>query len=189
MELYLYLTKPCWVDKWITGGKVPFYVASKYKRNERSGVFTPDENLIETSTFDVQQYSPSMKFADDVSDINFIGFEVNGKVLNGTVNRRVEDGLVICMSTKRSKFIARKLGKKACVKINDVEKLKKCVDLHTGVNGIAGLCEYTASYKRDHFLKSTYDEWQREYRLFWLGVGNIDVELPPGLGELEFILP
>ncbi|HCC6421779.1 TPA: hypothetical protein M6A56_004628, partial [Klebsiella pneumoniae] len=155
------------------------------------GVLTPDENLIDSSTFDVKSISPGITFAEGgiARNIRFINCYSNGVVVNGTVNRHYEDGLVICMATKKSKYIARKLGKTACVKINNINKLINCVNEHTGVIGVHGVCTYTATHERNHFLKSTYDQWQREYRMFWKGVGNIEVELPPGLGKVEFILP
>lgn len=189
--MYLYLTEPDWAKAWIFGGEVPFYVASRYKREERAGIYTPDENLIDTSTFDIKNYQHLISVAEGVTvkGLQFIDSKLNGVPVNGTLNRSYEDGLVICMATKRSKYIARRLGKKVCVRVDDVNKLKECVDFHTGIKGVGKVCEYTASHERNHFLKSTYDSWQREYRLFWLGVGNITVELPPRLGIHEFTLP
>lgn len=189
MNLYLYLTHAEWADSWINGGEVPFYVASRYRREERSGIFTPDENLIDSSTFDVKRISPYIKFGEDVRGLVLIGNKFDGEVIDGTVTRYHEDGLVICLCGKRSKFIARKLGKKACVKINDVVSLKKLIDDFTGIKGKEGRCSYTASHIRNHFLKSTYDEWQQEYRLFWHDVQDLKIQLPPNTAKLEFILP
>jgi len=190
MNYYLYLTNPSWTDPWIKGGPVPFSVASKYKREERGGIYTPDENLIDKSTFDVKNMGPAVRFGSR-GDMHVI-FEnctTDTGVFSGEVRRRYEDGMVICLSVKRSKFIARQLGKRACVKITDINRLKACVDEYTGVKGVAGLCKYTARHERDHFLKSTYDSWQQEYRLFWNGVSGVEIVLPPGMGTLEFILP
>lgn len=189
MSLYLYLTHADWADAWISGGVVPFYVASRYRREDRAGIYTPDENLIDSSTFDVKRINPYIKFGDGVMGVVFEGNNFGGEVIDGTVTRYHEDGLVICLCEKKSKFIARKLGKKACVRIDDVATLKKLIDDYTGVKGIDGRCSYTASHHRNHFLKSTYDEWQQEYRLFWHDVQDIKIQLPPNIAKLEFILP
>ncbi|WP_417878644.1 hypothetical protein [Vibrio sp.] len=189
MDLYLYLKEHRFVDAWVKGGKVPFYIASSYKKEERSGIFTPDENLIESSTFDISSHRESLWFEGDANNIKFINCTFGGKPLTGTINRHYEDGLVVCLSTRRSKFIARKLEKKACVKINDINELKELIDEKSGVKGLHGLCEYTAGHRRNHFLKSTYDSWQEEYRIFWLGVGNIEIDLPPGMAKHVFNLP
>lgn len=189
MNLYLYLTEPEWASAWIDGGNVPFYVASTYKSDERSGTMTPDENLIDSSTFDVVEKAPMAKFYGDHRGVLVTNCNFGAGIINGTIDRHYEDGLVICTATKRSRYIAKRLGKKACVKINDISKLKRLVDEQTGVKGITGLCKYTSSHVRHHFLKSSDDDWQREYRLFWKGVTNIKVDIPPGMAELEFILP
>lgn len=189
MDLYLYLKEHRFVDTWVNGGRVPFFVASTYKREERSGVYTPDENLIDSSTFDIKTLAGVAGFKGDNRNIRFENCNFNGRIFNGTVNRHYEDGLVICMSTRRSKFIARKLHKTACVKIGEIGKLKYLIDEATGVEGQQGLCRYTTSHERHHFLKSTYDSWQEEYRLFWPGVGNIEINIPPGLAEPVFYLP
>ncbi|MEK0168881.1 hypothetical protein [Pseudescherichia vulneris] len=188
MNYYLYLTSPDWANAWISGGVVPFYQASRYKSDERKGTMTPDENLIDNSTLDIKSLFPSIKIEGNTTYCNFDNCLIDGKPLNGIVERYHEDGLVICTATKRSKYIARRLGKKACVRILDINKLKRLVEESTGVACKAGLCEYTASHERNHFLKSTYDDWQREYRLFWPGVDKVKVELPPGMASLEFII-
>lgn len=189
MDLYLYLKEHAFVDAWVKGGKVPFYVASTYVSERRVGVYTPDENLIDSSTFNVKRLDGMIEFVGDNSNIGFFGCYANGVRLDGTVHRHYEDGLVICLSKKRGKHLARKLNKKACVKINDINILKRLVDEFTGITGAQGLCEYTPGHKRHHFLKSTYDSWQEEYRMFWPGCGNIEIEIPPGLAEPVFYLP
>lgn len=188
MNFYLYLTDPDWANAWVSGGTVPFYQASRYKSDERKGTMTPDENLIDSSTFDIKPLSPAINIKGNVRGLQFYDCLVDGSSLNGTVDRHYEDGLVICTATKRSRYIAKRLEKKACVRILDIDKLKRLVEAITGVTCLAGLCEYTASHERHHFLKSTYDDWQREYRLFWPGVNEVEVVLPPGMASLEFIL-
>lgn len=189
MDLYLYLKEHRFVDAWMHGGRVPFYVASTYRREERSGVYTPDENLIDSSTFDIKSLGGAVRFEGNIKNVVFENSYAGGKTVNGTVNRHYEDGLVICLSIRRSKFIARNLHKTACVKINDIGKLKQLIDEATGVHGQQGLCQYTASHERGHFLKSTFDSWQEEYRLFWPDVCNIEINIPPGLAEPVFYLP
>lgn len=189
MDLYLYLKEHRFVDAWVDGGKVPFYVASTYVSDVRAGVYTPDENLIDRSTFDIKRFGGAVEFVGDNQNMRFADCYVGDEPVNGTVNRHYEDGLVICMSTRRSKHVARKLKKTACVKIKDISILKNLIDEFTGVKGVQGLCAYTPSHNRNHFLKSTYDSWQEEYRIFWPNVGNIEIEIPPRLAEPVFFLP
>jgi len=189
MNFYLYLTNPEWADAWISGGVVPFFTASRYISVERSGTTTPDENLIDNSTFDVHTPYNGLLIEGAARGLRFENCIIEGRRLHGTVDRYYEDGLVICTSTKRSKFIARKLGKKACVRILDIKKLIRIVEDATKVSCKAGVCEYTKLHFRNHFMKSTHDEWQMEFRLFWHNVRDIEILLPPRIATLEFVLP
>ena len=45
-NFYLYLEKKEWSAAWIHGGTIPVNLASKYKKDYRDGIFTPDENLV-----------------------------------------------------------------------------------------------------------------------------------------------
>lgn len=189
MNFYLYLTEPDWADAWISGGVVPFYAASRYISAERSGTMTPDENLIDNSTFDVNSHNKGLLIEGMARNMSFENCFFDGQRLHGVVDRYYEDGLVICTSIKKSKHIARKLGKKACVRILDIKKLIRIVEDATQVRCKAGLCKYTKLHFRDHFTKSTYDEWQMEFRLFWLNVRDVEILLPTGMATIEFVLP
>ncbi|EJA2550653.1 hypothetical protein MWS75_002686 [Serratia marcescens] len=192
MEKYLYLTKPEWADAWVNGGQVPFYKASKYKSEERRGVNTPDENLIDSSTVDIQSLAPNMVFSPGsvLKNCVFVNNTIDGRSYKYMrINRFIEDGLVVCLSNKRSMLIARRLEKKACVKIKDVNELMRIINDQIGVEGVMGPCKYTINHERNHFLKSTKDAWQREYRMFWPEVGDTNILLPPGVAELEFTMP
>lgn len=183
MKKYLYLTQKNWVSPWINGGVVPLYAANKYLSEERSGVFTPDENLIDTSTHDIKKYS------DFFSQDGTCSFTVKNSFLGGVFHdhmhfeQKTENGLVLCLSNKKRARIALKLGKEACVKILDVELLKQHLDEQIGMTGIMKSCEYTNTHKRNHFLKSSLDAWQNEFRVFWPGVESLTVTIPPGIAK------
>ena len=53
------------------------------------------------------------------------------------------------------------------MQINDIFKLKKCIDEQMNCIGEYQRCKYTQTHQRNHFLKSKDDEWQQEYRIFW----------------------
>lgn len=181
MEKYLYLTEYSWVSPWINGGEVPLSCASAYKSVERAGVYTPDENLIDNSTHDINQFGSA--FLIENSTVNFYGGSVNGKPLPDfmRIERRTEDGLVLCLANRRSNYIAKKLGKKACVKILDVEALKSCLDAQIGVESLMAPCKYTSDHSRGHFLKSSLDSWQDEFRIFWPNTMACKVNIPPNI--------
>lgn len=187
MEKYLYLSEHSHVDAWVYGGEVPFFKTSKYKDQERKGIFTPDENLIDTSTFDFRPYSNAIFLGDNIINGN-VSLTVDGVeiVRDAKVNKWTEDGLVVCFANRRSRFIAKKLEKKACVRVLDVELLKTLIDVHVGSKGEMDFCKYTKSHNRNHFLKSDEDSWQDEFRLFWKDVEPIKLILPPGIAVLEF---
>ncbi|EIV7044122.1 hypothetical protein [Citrobacter braakii] len=181
MEKYLYLTKCEWVSPWVNGGEIPLSCASSYKRVERGGVFTPDENLIDNSTHDINQFGSA--FCIENSTVNFYGGFINGKSLPEFMrfDRRTEDGLVLCLANRRSNYIAKKLGKNACVKILDVIALKNSLDEQIGIESEMGPCRYTVSHSRGHFLKSALDSWQDEFRLFWPNTQARYVFIPPNI--------
>lgn len=177
MEKYLYLTELSWVHPWVNGGSVPLKCASTYKSIEREGIYTPDENLIDNSTHDVNDFKNLLTIED--SSITFFGGTFNGKPLPEVMkfDRKTEDGLVLCLANRRSNYIAKRLGKKACVKILDVYYLKEMLDSQIGVESIMGECKYTKTHLRNHFLKSELDFWQDEFRIFWPGIRAIDVNI------------
>lgn len=184
MFKYLYLEKVEFCNAWINGGVVPLSLASKYVNEERHGVFTPDENLIYQSTHDLSRLEHVISISES-KDITIGEIELNGKVIasNLKASKYTEDGVVLCLSNKRSKKVAKRLGKSACVKILNIWELKEVLDAQIGVVGVAGPCEYTSSYERSHFLKSELDKWQDEYRIFWKLDSKISVRLPRGMAK------
>lgn len=187
LNLYVYLPEISYVDTWVSGGKLPISLASKYWSPVRSGSLTPDENLISTSPVDMSIYAQhgirvidcvGITLAGNRNGINFLPNVYN-------VDHYREDGLVLCFSTIFSKFIGEKFRAKACVKIINFSRLKDEIDVQLGCVGKAGNCKYTIGPKRNHFLKSTQDIWQREYRIFW----NIKTEKTVNIsgGMAEFI--
>ncbi|QFT55396.1 hypothetical protein [Microbulbifer sp. THAF38] len=184
MYKYLYLTHPEWASAWVSGGKIPLNPASAYKKMDREGIYTPDENLIYESTHDLESFGHLIK-VDGVRDLKIGKIVENGRTIaeNVRASKYHEDGVILSLCNRKSKEIAKKLNKKACVKILDVDVLKKVIDDQLGKVSIAKCCEYTASYNRNHFLKSTEDEWQDEFRLFWDHQERIEVTLPKGIAR------
>lgn len=184
LEKYLYLTELSWVDPWVTGGNVPLKIASTYKSIERQGIYTPDENLIDSSTHDVNMFKGALSIEN--SDVTIYGAVIDGVPYREVMkfDRKIEDGLVLCLANRRSNYIAKRLKKKTCVKIFDVNKLKKLLDDQIGVESQMGPCSYTDTHHRHHFLKSDMDAWQEEFRLFWPGVGSTSVNICKGMGEI-----
>jgi len=191
MEKYLYLTEPGWVNAWIEGGPVPFKVASEYLRDDRDAIYTPDENLIDSSTHDVKTFFPYIS-VDENADMKDCTFSINHEgiqlVSGAVINRVHEDGLVVCMSNSASRDVCRRFKKVACVKIKNVKRLRRVIDKHLGVTGEMGKCRYTKTHHRDHFLKYYEDSWQDEFRMFWKNMPATEVMLPKGMATLEFIL-
>lgn len=188
MEKYLYLTEVWWSDAWVNGGEVPIYLASTYLSNDRVGTRTPDENLIHESNIDVPSLERyGIEIGKGVSNIRFISPRFNGQ-LHPDIhieNYRLEDGLILSFCNSFNEEIAERLGnKKCCVKIKDVEFLRKKIDKQLGYKGKMGSCEYTKDHRRNHFLKSAEDSWQDEYRLFWKYSMNKKVRIPMGIAEL-----
>ncbi|MCR1304018.1 MULTISPECIES: hypothetical protein [unclassified Enterobacter] len=180
MEKFLYLTEKEWFQPWVYGGNVPLSLASKYKKDERHGIYTPDENLVDSSTHDLNKV-----FGGGVNLMGtnhvFIDSYVNGELFPFMqYNRTFEDGLILCLANRRSNYIAKKLKKFSCVKILNVENLKLILDEQIGVVSEMGPCKYTSSHIRNCFTKSNLDSWQDEYRLFWPGAEPRDVFIPKG---------
>ncbi|HCR1052135.1 hypothetical protein LRN34_23835, partial [Enterobacter kobei] len=162
-------------------------LSSTYRKPFRDGIYTPDENLIDTSTVDVKKFGEAVIVGEHMHDCT-ISVTFDDKVIADKeyVNRYIEDGLVLCFANRRSNFIAKKLKKEYCVKIKNAHILKDIIDEQVGVKGLAGNCSYTQTHERNHFLKSFDDIWQNEYRIFWNGVTQkeFDIELPPNIAEL-----
>jgi len=188
MGLYLYLNEHWHVDAWVTGGLIPISPASTYKSMERDGIFTPDENLIHNSAVDIRSLRGCVDVnpALGVRGLTMIGCERDGVPIPNFFNADFyeDDGLILSFSSRLTGVVARKMKKKACVKIIDMDGLRRHLDETLGVQSIAGYCEYTESHERNHFLKSELDSWQAEYRLFWPIKERVEVQLLPGVAEL-----
>lgn len=188
MFKYLYLTKQEWAEAWINGGEIPISLASTYLHDKREGVLTPDENLIHDSSVDLKSLSPFVHFAEDAQVKNFTmtGCRMNGKAIPNIKNANYykEDGIILSFCNTLSESVATKLGKECCVKITNFKELKNMIDDQIGVKGIMRDCEYTADHRRNHFLKSTEDKWQQEFRMFWPFDHKVLVTIPKGHGKL-----
>lgn len=184
MKKYLYLSEHWMASNWISGGPVPLYAASKYKKQDRNAIYTPDENLIDTSTHRVEDFRKRGVYIDDTSTIVLDNGKVNGIHYPGEVRlqRRIEDGLILCMANRLSNHIAKRLKKMACVEIKDVESLKLALDEQIGFSGEMEPCKYTDGHNRNHFLKSDLDAWQDEFRIVWVGAKPQEVIIPPNTG-------
>ncbi len=185
---YLYLTKLDWADNWINGKSIPISLASRYKSNVREGILTPDENRIHESNFDLNKLAPFINFTDGASckNINLEGVIINGDELPTVQDAKfyIEDGLILSFCNIESEEIARKLKKQVCVRIKDIDKLKKSFDNQIGFMSIMKSCEYTSKHQRNHFLKSNQDEWQNEFRLFWKSLREENLTVPIGIAEI-----
>lgn len=186
MEKYLYLTKREWVDAWVNGGEVPIKLASSYLSSERKGTYTPDENRIHNSPVDIT----SLLDIENVRGLTMRNNYIGSKRLPDAYNAeyRLEDGFVLSLCNSYSTYIEAKLCKEACVRIKDVGMLKHCIDKQLRQIGEMGSCRYRYDHQRNHFLKSSKDKWQDEYRLFWRSNNPEIVEkrimIPAGTAEL-----
>ena len=190
MEKYLYLSEVEMIDAWINGGEIPISLASKYVSPQRDGVNTPDENIIHDSPVDIKRIFPWADVKNGNSSFKNVTFtechDVYGQPVpdTGSVSYYKEDGLIISLCNSFCRDIAFGLGKKkACVKIINVDKLRKVVGKQLGVKGIMKGCEYTDDHQRNHFLKATEDSWQDEYRIFWKYPKRKLVKIPKGIAE------
>ncbi len=188
MQKYLYLTQIEWTSAWVNGGSIPLSMASKYKRMDRDGIYTPDENLIHESNINLRSLSPFFSFGDtpSVKDFTFIGNTLNGQPLPDVRNAKfyTEDGLVQSFCNVFDIEIAARFGKAACVRIHEIDKLRKYLDKRLGRRSRFGDCQYTHDHQRGHFLKSNDDAWQCEYRFFWPSKQECTVVLPAGVAEI-----
>ncbi|WP_442108254.1 hypothetical protein [Pseudomonas sp. NUPR-001] len=188
MSLYLYLNEHWHAETWMFGGVIPINPASTYRKMERSGIYTPDENLIHDSPVDLTTPNPLFRLSPgaQVKGLTMCDNYVDGvrqpDVFNASYYE--EDGLILSFSRRLSRNVAKKMSKTACIKILDMSRLKAHLDEQLGVTSKAGFCEYTSGHQRNHFLKSEADMWQDEYRLFWSLHKKVEVEIPPGIGEL-----
>lgn len=170
---YLYLEKIEYAKTWVNGGTIPIKIASCYRADERSGIYTPDENIIDTTVDHVinNGLNPAIRMYPGNS-ITFSGcglVRCYGEVknLSGHYSIGIQDGLILSFCRVKSKIVMSRLKKKICIQINDIFKLKKYIDKQLDCVGEYKSCKYTYKHNRDHFLKSKSDEWQEEYRIFW----------------------
>jgi hypothetical protein len=184
---YLYLSEVEWSNTWINGGDIPISLASTYLNKDRDGILTPDENLIHKSPVNLKGLGSSLHIAEGA---NVKGLTITNSSMDGVripnivkADYYVEDGLILSFCNSLSSDVAKKLKKKACVKITNIEKLRKSIDKQLGIKGIMKKCEYTNDHQRNHFLKSVEDSWQDEYRIFWKYPTNKVVKIPSGLAE------
>ena len=188
MYKFLYLTKVEWTSAWVNGGAVPLSLASSYRRMDRDGIYTPDENLIHDSSIDLRSLSPLISFGDDpfIQGISMAGNTSKGARLPEVKDASfyIEDGLIQSFCNVLDIEIAKRFGKVACVRIHDIDKLRKYLDKRLGRRSRFGNCVYTDDHQRNHFLKSKDDAWQQEYRFFWPKKGACSVELPAGVAEI-----
>ncbi|HFL2185762.1 TPA: hypothetical protein ACG3DQ_000740 [Pseudomonas putida] len=187
MSLYLYLNEAWHAETWVNGGKVPINPASFYRSVEREGIYTPDENLIHKSEYDLTKLQQMAGIVlSNVKDFNMTGctgYEPLPDICNADYYE--EDGLILSFSSRLSDEIAFKMKKKTCVRIISINSLKNCIDAQLGVVGQAKYCSYTSDHQRNHFLKSELDSWQAEYRLFWPLANKVEVDIPKGTAVLE----
>ena len=189
MEIYLYLTEPDWVEPWVNGGEVPIKLASSYLSDARAGIMTPDENLIHESPVPI----PSLKnfgiHIEQVKNFTFTNNTYNGVKLPDIHNGSyyTEDGLILSFCHHFHEETAERLEKRACVKINDISKLRKKLDKQLGCKGLMKKCEYTKDHRRNHFLKSVEDEWQDEFRIFWRVQKEKNLRIPAGTAQVVWV--
>ncbi len=188
MYKYLYLTKEVWADTWINGGEIPISLASTYLHDERKGTLTPDENLIHESPVDIKSLSPMICFGKGggVKGLTMTNCSINGARIPDIIdaNYYTEDGLVLSLCNSLDETIANKLGKECCVRVSNLKNFRKIIDKQLGVKGEMRECSYTDNHERNHFLKSSEDSWQDEFRIFWKYPKNEIVKIPKGYAKL-----
>jgi hypothetical protein len=184
MKKYLYLTKKEWARAWIHGGIVPLNPASFYKSDRRGGTSTPDENIerslrgISERDFEgIGKIHPGAKVNIQIGEV-----VIDGETRGADVLFKQEhwDGVILSTCNVYDKCIADRLEKKACVEIQNIEKLQKEIDDQLRVTSRAEECEYTKSSDRGPFLKSVEDSWQEEYRILWNIDGLVEVVVSAG---------
>lgn len=187
MSLYLYLNEHWHADTWVNGGLIPISPASTYRSMERSGINTPDENLIHKSELDIRSIRSVLGIppGTQIRGLTIEKFNLNGVELPRVQDAQYyyDDGLILSFSSRLTHVVARKLCKKACVKILDMDQLKSSFDEQLGVKSEANFCRYTSGHERNHFLKSELDSWQAELRLFWPITNKSEVSVPKGTTE------
>lgn len=187
-RLFLYLEKPSFADAWLNGGPIPLFPARKYL-GARTGVMTPDEVRQHRipDGWSRQKLSDSRFIpASSSADIIFENCAIDGVTINGSLVDLAEDSQILCLSTMHSQAIQDRLGKAVCLEVTDIDKLRESFDMQLGRKSVAGAVNYTSGEQRGHFLKSVEDEWQKEYRVAWIGAysSQVDVIVPDGVASV-----
>ncbi|AJY52512.1 hypothetical protein [Halomonas sp. KO116] len=186
--MYLYLTKKEWIEPWLNGGEIPINLASTYRKMERNGIFTPDENLIYEATHPYSVLQGVIALEDvrgiTLTNVNINGYQINHMYIK---ERREEDGLILSFCNHFSERTAHRLEKEAAIEIIDIDKLIKSINRQTKTKCKRGNCEYTLGHNRNHFLKSYRDAWQDEHRLFWNHPESINAQIPRGIGTIKWL--
>jgi hypothetical protein len=185
MEKFLYLNEIDHISAWVSGGGVPLKLASSYRSRERQGSRTPDECAERDCPTDPDEAWRGLSRVlvgatpdnCDVEDVKLIGQGATW------LTDRYEDGLILCLSNSFDiEKHANRYPKDACVRILDVDALRRALDEQLGVESEMRACEYTTGKNRGPFLKSVADDWQEEFRLYWKDIQEAKrVELPAGL--------
>lgn len=189
MRLYLYLEKNEYVSTWANGGIVPLKLASTYHSEERNGIYTPDELLqryIKGTSLEVVEQLFGKQGKGGSTELNIGTIIMNNQIVGRNVKylSKLEDSLILFLSTKLDKKIAERMNKSACVEITNINKLISTITKQIGVTAIAKKCDYTLFENRNHFLKSVLDCWQEEYRIVWKNIKkSIEVQIPKGCAK------
>lgn len=189
MEKFLYLTEVEWTDTWVNGGEIPIKLASTYSSDTRDGTETPDENLVHQSAVPIPSLRQHGYYFENVRNLTFTNNYSNGVRLPDlkSADYYTQDGLILSFCNSFDLDIAKRVGKKVCVKITNIQKTKKRIDKQLGCKGHMALCQYTSDHQRNHFLKSVEDSWQDEFRIFWETTQEKWVKIPEGTAELIWI--
>ncbi|WP_341207296.1 hypothetical protein [uncultured Sphingomonas sp.] len=170
---------------------MPIFPARKYLSQDRAGIYTPDElRQRSTSLTDPRAAYGLDSFGFGAGNMTFVNCTMQtgdgAFPLHGTVAQRFEDAYVLCFATERSARLMKRLGKRVCLEIVEPDKLADIIDTQIQQKALSGLVGYTNLPDRNHFLKSSLDRWQFEYRLVWVreGDGPIWVNLPPGVAVM-----
>lgn len=172
MEKFLYLNEIAHVATWVNGGPVPLNLASSYVSRERRGTNTPDElRELDCPDPDGAWRIISSIFVGATPDNCDVNASIIGPQGFMPLKDRREDGLILCLSNSFDiEKQANRYRKDACVRILDVEALKRVLDDALGAESQMRSCDYTAGRNRNPFLKSVEDKWQDEFRLYWKSV-------------------
>jgi hypothetical protein len=173
-RLFLYLGKLEWADTWCNGGTIPVFPASHYLSLERRGIHTPDE-VNQKSIFgrgEEARRAVNRLFSVDHGELSVRGIEIWDSTgrhhINHTIRNVKEDANILSFSRILDRELMKRLGgKEVVVEILDFHHMKHVLDDQMGSISEFGNCDYTSGIDRNHFLKSTEDEWQAEFRLVW----------------------